>query len=550
MGSLFEDDDLIDYFMAAHAESPHVLCHRLTVAKALQSAQREDWIKAIRDEINLLFTRKTLERVPVHLVPTTGRKIIHSTMQLKIKLLQTNLIDKIKARLCACGNELWSASAETYSPTIGALAYATVHQLAVIDNMEMCTVDTVGAYLYQEYDDNLPPIYLVLPANVAEICQLDPTDHYRVRRYLYGLPDSGRAYYKAYSTHLALHGYQRTISDPCLFVKINGKDRTYVFTHVDDTFVCSTNKAELLIFQDVLRIKYEITVNTNVSEYLGVKMTNQSNGDILLTQPKLLNSLLDEYSAELDGIKDTIAPQHLPNFQDFDQSPVEQVTYLHLLGALIYLTKSRPDIATAVSFASVFAAHPTAGAYTELLFCLKYLSGTKELGLLLKRGESNRVLVLTCYVDASYLTHHDSKSHSGFCLSFGTIGTFYAKSGKQQLVATSSTHAEMRALYTCVIDIIFVLHLCDELHRPVSKPAIIMEDNQPVIDLTEDFSARSKRCKHFLMLVNYIKEQVSAGLVEIQKVPTSKNIADILTKIVVGDEYRRKALSLLGLDNL
>jgi Reverse transcriptase (RNA-dependent DNA polymerase) len=244
MGAIFEDDDIIDLFMAAHAESPHLLCHRLTVAKALQSDQREAWITAIRDEIELLFTRGTLEAVKAHLVPTSNRKIIHSTMQLKIKLLQTNLIDKLKARLCACGNELWSASAETYSPTIGALAYATVHQLAIIDNMKMCTVDTVGAYLYQEYPDSEPPLYLVLPANVAAICNLDPTDHYRIRKYLYGLPDSGRAYYKAYSTHLALHGYRRTTSDPCLFVKITGDVRTYVFTHVDDTFVCSTSSAE------------------------------------------------------------------------------------------------------------------------------------------------------------------------------------------------------------------------------------------------------------------------------------------------------------------
>jgi hypothetical protein len=108
----------------------------------------------------------------------------------------------------------------------------------------------------------------------------------------------------------------------------------------------------------------------------------------------------------------------------------------------------------------------------------------------------------------------------------------------------------MRALYTCVIDIIFVLHLCDELHRPVHKPAIVMEDNQPVIDLTQDFSARSKRCKHFLMLVHYIKEQVAAGLIELEKVHTSKNIADILTKIVVGDEFRSKALQLLGQNSL
>jgi hypothetical protein len=76
-----------------------------------------------------------------------------------------------------------------------------------------------------------------------------------------------------------------------------------------------------------------------------------------------------------------------------------------------------------------------------------------------------------------------------------------------------------------------------------------MEDNQPVIDLTKDLSARSKKCKHFLMLVHYIKEQVEAGIVLLSKVDTSQNTADVLTKIITGNEYRFKSLLLLGHSN-
>ena len=150
-------------------------------------------------------------------------------MQLKKKQLQTGQIDKYKSRLCICGNELISQSYETFSPTISALAYATVHQISVIDRMHMCTVDTVGAYLYQDYPDSSIPLYMKLPSNLAKSIDLDPTIWYRIRKYLYGLPDSGRAYYRAYSTLLIDNFYNRTKSDPCLFVKINGKTRTYIF---------------------------------------------------------------------------------------------------------------------------------------------------------------------------------------------------------------------------------------------------------------------------------------------------------------------------------
>ena len=166
---------------------------------------------------------------------------------------------------------------------------------------------------------------------------------------------------------------------------------------------------------------------------------------------------------------------------------------------------------------------------------------------MLHPGTPGAELKLKCYVDASYLTHDDSKSHTGYCLSFGDIGVFYAKSAKQTLVTTSSTHAEMRALYQLILDIIYVVNLCEEMGRPVSLPAIVFEDNQPVIDLTKDLTKLSKKCRHFLMLVNYVREQVTTGLIALTKVPTEDNLADILTKILAGSEFVEKAEHLLGM---
>jgi hypothetical protein len=133
-------------------------------------------------------------------------------------------------------------------------------------------------------------------------------------------------------------------------------------------------------------------------------------------------------------------------------------------------------------------------------------------------------------------------------MSFGDISTFYAKSKKQTLVATSSTHAEVRALYQLVLDVVFVVNLCDELQRSVNLPAVVLEDNQPAIDLSQSLSGRVNKCKHFLMLVNYIREQVANGLIEISKVPTEDNVADLLTKALTGQSFLRKANFLLGIN--
>ena len=163
------------------------------------------------------------------------------------------------------------------------------------------------------------------------------------------------------------------------------------------------------------------------------------------------------------------------------------------------------------------------------------------IGLILKAGEPNRDLILKCYADASYLTHPDSKSHQGYCLSFGDIGSFYSKSSKQQVIFTSSTQSEVRALQSLVVDIILIVELCKELRRPLKLPAIVFEANGAVVALSREMTSRAKRCKHFLMAISWIREQ-EAGLILLQQIPDVENRADIIT----GMEFRSKAEDPLG----
>jgi Reverse transcriptase (RNA-dependent DNA polymerase) len=523
---------------------------KLTVTQVMKSAEADDWVIAIKKEIDALLGT-TL--VPEEIDKSQPFQSIHGTMQLKRKMQDATTLDKLKARLCACGNELAGLIAETYSPTVSSLAHSVLHQIAVTDGMETCLMDTVAAYLNQDYPQDAIPLYLTLPKNVAEICGLDPNVTYRVKRYIYGLPDAGRAYYLAYKEHLMQHGYFPTASDPCLFVRFEGDIRTYVWFHVDDTFVASTHKEELTRLQDKMKLRFEITVNYEVDNHLGIKMEKLADGSVRLTQPKLLKQIFDEYPPdEIHQSKGVPVPLRASSSDTTnDEAQETRSDYLHLLGMLNYLTRSRPDLCTALSFAATNSHNPTESNFEKLLHVVRYLWDTQDRCLIIRPSKSNVLtnnpLRLTCYVDASYLTHSDSKSHTGYCMSFGTIGTFYAKSSKQHLVATSSTHAEVRALYTLVLDVIFVINLCDEIRRPIELPAIIFEDNQPAIDLSESLNSRIKKCKHFLMLVNFIREQVTDKLIDLRKIPTEDNIADLLTKPLLGPSFESKAKYLLGI---
>ena len=197
MYAAINDSPLHPRSFTSYFETPRSFAYttKVTVGNALKMQDADEWIKAIRIEIDQMMSTGTLEAVQLSQIEP-GATIINSTMVLVQKP------EKKKARLCACGNELKGKISDLYSPTIGALTYSTVHQLAVIDRMKVRIIDTVGAYLYQTYPTSAPPIYIRMPAKVMTALGVPENTVYRIKKYIYGLPDSGRAYYLAYAKPL------------------------------------------------------------------------------------------------------------------------------------------------------------------------------------------------------------------------------------------------------------------------------------------------------------------------------------------------------------
>ena len=98
----------------------------------------------------------------------------------------------------------------------------------------------------------------------------------------------------------------------------------------------------------------------------------------------------------------------------------------------------------------------------------------------------------------------------------------------------------MKALYQLTVDILFLINLSDEIQRPIALPAVILGDNNPTVQLSSSLSSRIKRSKHFLMLINFIRHQVSMGLIAVQKVASADNIADVLTKALPWRDLPRR----------
>ena len=287
---------------------------------------------------------------------------------------------------------------------------------------------------------------------------------------------------------------------------------------------------------------YEVTLDREATSFLGLNLSHNSDGTVTVTQPKLLQKLFALYPPRKDS---THKPTHpyppLPKESDPSPQPADTFAYLRLLGILLYLTKSRPDIMVAVSFAATKSSNPTDRDLRDLYYVVEYLRATQDMGHILHKSTTH-ALRIYCEVDASYLLHPDSKGHSGYTISFhGTTGTFHNRSVKQTAVATSSTHAEVRAIFTLAKELNFLIALCQELRIPLELPAIIMEDNSAVVTLANAETSYAKKCKHFLMVLNYIKEQISLGQIEAHKIYGKLNNADLHTKPLRSSAFRTMA---------
>jgi len=545
------DDEEYEAFVALAAKVLRTE-NNPTLRQALASDERDKWVEAIEKEIESLMASNTIVPLdPGEEIPRNAM-FVHTTTQLKRKLSSVDgSAEKWKARTCARGDMIKGKvdASQTYSPTINALTFACVFQIAIIFGMVRRIMDTVSAYLHQFYPYEKRPLILQLERGVAEVCNLPPQQRYKVFKYIYGLPDAGRAYYEAVSEHLIASGYRRSKMDPCLFIRATDEELTFVMLHVDDTIVFATNVKAFERLEGKLKEKFDITINEDADAYLGVHLESLGDGSVRMTQPKLLQAIFKEFPPQARR-KPATSPTRQRTSTPRDETPIDRKTYLHLLGELMYLTKSRPDIQVAISFGATKSVSPTAADYDDLLHVVGYLRETQHLGLILhtvppeQRGKALRML---CMVDASYLIHLDSHSHTGYTISFGSMGTFYSKSSKQQLVATSSTHAEMRALYTLATDIVYVIDLCADLGVPLELPAIVFEDNYPVVQLVSEQATGIRKCKHFQMIIAYVRELVNNRLIEMHKIASEHNTADMLSKPTFGADFKYKRQQLLGI---
>lgn len=263
----------------------------------------------------------------------------------------------------------------------------------------------------------------------------------------------------------------------------------------------------------------------NLKYFLGIEIARADAG-IVLSQRHYTLQLLDDTG--FLACKPTPLPMdnnHHLTATDGDPLP-DPYQYRRLVGRLLYLTISRPDITYAVHKLSQFVAQARTSHLNAAHHLLRYLKNKPGQGLLFSSSSS---LQLKTFSDADWAACPDSrKSTTGFCIFLGDALVSW-KSKKQSTISRSSAEAEYRAMAATTSEILWLNQLLKDFSIPISSPNLLFCDNQAAVHIATN-PAFHERTKHIEIDCHFIRDHVNIGTIKLMSVRTHHQLADIFTK--------------------
>ena len=496
--------------------------------KNINEALKDDfWIMAMQEELNQFERSKvwTLVELPSN-QSTIGTKWIFRN-----KLDEDGNIVRNKARLVAQGytQEEGIDFDETYAPVARMEAIRMLLAFACYNNFKLFQMDVKSAFLNGFISEE---VYVEQPPGFKD--PKYPNHVFKLSKALYGLKQAPRAWYERLSTFLIEKGFEKGKDDNDILV---------VQIYVDDIIFGSTNEIYCQEFSKLMQGEFEMSMMGELSFFLGLQI-KQRKDDTFINQSKYIRDMLKKFG--LENVKPQATPMSTSIKLDKDEGGkcVDSKLYRSMIGSLLYLTASKPDIMFSVCLCARFQSSPKESHLVAIKRIFRYLKDTPSIGLWYLRDST---FDLHAYSDADFGgCKIDRKSTSGTCQFLGSmLVSWFSK--KQNSVALSTTEAEYISLGSCCAQVLWMKQqLLDYGVRVETIP--LRCDNTSAICLTKNLIQHS-RTKHIEIRHHFIRDHVSNKVVAIEYVDTLTQIADIFTKPLDRERFwtlRRE----LGLTNL
>ena len=561
-GGFAIQDDLVDPIAFAASNNPDILY----LNEAMAAPDREEFRKAMHKEVASHVENQHWELLHRSQIPKDA-EVLPAVWAFKRKRrIATQEVYKWKARLNLHGGRqtkdvnYW----ETYSPVVG---WATIRMfliLMLINGWNSRQVDFVLAFPQADIECEMfmeVPQGFNVNGNRSDYCL-------RLQKNLYGQKQAGRVWNQYLHDGLLARGFQQSDVDMCVYYRKS----VVLLLYVDDGIFIGPKQTDideaynLLVneFTDSNGVRYRAYNMTNegdLADYLGVKITRLGNGLIKLSQPHMIQQILDDL-----GMGDNTKAQPTPAVpsvklnRDLHGKPFsEEWHYRSVIGKLNFLEKStRADLAYAVHQCARFAIDPKESHAAAVKRIGRYLAGTKDKGIILNPRSHS----FECFVDADFVGNWDrvnanvdpstAKSRTGYVLLYGGCPMVWA-SKLQREVALSTTEAEYNALSESLREVINLMQLLDETKvklkwdtasNPPTVHCKVFEDNSGALEMGKLPKMRP-RTKHICVRMHHFREAVREGKVSLHKIPSRYQLADIATKPQPVNLFEEQRESLL-----
>jgi hypothetical protein len=257
-----------------------------------------------------------------------------------------------------------------------------------------------------------------------------PDRVYKLLKALYGLKQAPRAWYARLKTFLLEHRYVMGSVDKTLFTLNHGTNFLLVQIYVDDIIFGGSYHTIVSRFQEMMESKFQIPMMGELTFFLGIQVKQTKQGTYV-HQAKYTKDLMKKFNmAELNPVS-TLMSSATSLDPNEDGETVDQREYMSMIGSLLYLTATRPNIQFAVRLCACFQASPRSAHQTSVQQIFRYLKHTPEFGIWYSASSS---LDFAC-------CGIDQKSTSGTCHFLGSSLVCWS-SQKQSSVAHSTIEAE------------------------------------------------------------------------------------------------------------
>lgn len=477
------------------------------------------WKTATEEEYAALQRTHTWDLVPL----PHGKQPIGCKWVFKVKHNPDGTVSRHKARLVTKGfhQQPGFDFTETFSLVIKHVTIRAVLSIALSSGWSIKQLDVNNAFLNGDLHEE---VYMSQPpgfhkGSSSTVC--------RLKKSLYGLKQAPRAWFAKLTSTLLQLGFTCAKSDNSLFIKHTPTSILYLLAYVDDIILTGSSSTEINHITSLLHKHFALKDLGNLHYFLGLHVNRQPNGKLLLNQTKYISDLLAKVNmTEAKHLATPMAAGTKLTLEGSDFFHDPQL-YRSTVGALQYTCITRLDLAYSVNKVCQFMHQPLLSHWIAVKRILRYLNGTKHMGLLFSPCHNPRLLALC---DADWASDPiDRRSTSGFCVFLGS-NLISWMSKKQQVVSRSSTEAEYRALALVVAELSWLKSLFHELLFPLSKePPQIFCDNQSTVSLAANPVLHS-RTKHLELDLYFVREKVQRGLVSVTHLSAKEQVADIFTK--------------------